>query len=332
MEIFVNGRPIEFEVNGGETLSEVVSSLNEWAYKGGNTITELIVDGKRLELQDAIASSCKIDEIKRIEMEIRMPEELALSSMEDAVPYIDRLLEGIKGIDDIQKLHRFIDGINWLKEVVKRSEDILRLRYVEIKVDNRSIEERKRELEEVIELLKEKREDLSNATDLLKKKVGPILEEWRRVIPRLLEEVPHEIRDKVTGRAQTTIIDKLDKAMEGIPEISRTLETISLDLQTGNEHRAMESLQRITDELSGMIRLLQEAERIFGLDYRSMKIGDQTIHERSVEMDELLSEMITAFENEDIVMLADLLEYELSPLIMRWREVIEGVVKGVRKG
>jgi hypothetical protein len=334
MEILVNGKPIEFELEGGETLKEIISSLNEWVYKGGNTITDLKIDGEKVEFDEAARSTRSVDEIKTIEMEIRMPEELALSSMEDAVPYLRRLLDGIDDVKEISKFREFIDGLEWFKEVCKRSESVLKLEYGEIYIDNRSIEARMSEYEEMVGLLRRKvnDKDLSGGRELLKTETKPILEDWIKVVPQMIERIPQEIKDKITGLAQTTLLERLNKAIDEIPGISKRLETVSLDLQTGNEHRAMESFQEITEELSDMIHLLQETERNFGLDYRSIRVEDQTVHERALEMDELLSEIITAFENKDIVMLSDLLEYELSPAIQRWKDVLKTIFDQIKIG
>lgn len=173
-------------------------------------------------------------------------------------------------------------------------------------------------------LSKKREEDIEEASVIIKEESKPLLEDWKVLLPKLIEMI---VPQKVDSQ---TILKRLKEVCQ-MQDLSKQIEAVSIDLQTGNERKAMEQFQGIIDRLSDMIHLLQEVKISFGLDYRAIQVKDQTVEQRSEELDELLSEIITAFENEDLVMLADLLEYELSPLLSRWEEVIAAITVEVEK-
>ena len=324
MEILVDKKPIDFELEGGETLQEVISALNEWTARGNNVIMDLKLNGDPISLDEALTSSRKVEEIETLEMEMQGIEEMALSSLYEARDYLPRLIAGVDETTDLVKLKEFADGLAWIDKIIAKVGSLLKLDYNKICIDEESIEEKRAKLKEVEGLLGQeiRQENIGGATTVLKEKAESILEDWTAVLPQLIEEIPQKVDPQ-------NLLNRLKEISSRIPAISKQIEKVSVDLQTGNEAEAMQQFQGIIDELSDMIHLLREARGSFDLDYQTIKVKDQTVEERSQELDELLSEIITAFENEDVVMLADLLEYELSPLLSRWEEVIVAITAQV---
>ncbi|HAV43207.1 TPA: hypothetical protein DCX15_04255 [bacterium] len=326
MKILVNQRPIDFEIGVTETLKDVVSLLNKWTAEGNAIIVDLKIDGKSIQLEEAINSPLKIDEIEVLEMELQGVEEMVKEGLEEVENYLPRLIIGIDQIAELSRLKEFVEGLEWLNEVITKAGSLMKWDYNKLCVDEELIEKKRDGLVEIASLLKEKVEnkDMEGASTILKDRVKPLLEGWVEALPTLIKKIPKK-------EDTQALLSKLKGVSSRFPDLSKEIEKISVYLQTGEMTEAMEQFQKTIDELQSMIHLLQEIRIFFDLDYRVIKVKEETIEERCQELDELLSEIITAFENEDIVMLADLLEYELSPLLSRWGEVITAVIAEVEK-
>ena len=74
-----------------------------------------------------------------------------------------------------------------------------------------------------------------------------------------------------------------------------------------------QDLLEVTRNFLGMINCLRS----------QFSMSDNTEFDAAVEdMSNLFTEMVEVMENEDWVLLADLLEYEFSPMVERWKEVV----------
>jgi hypothetical protein len=85
----------------------------------------------------------------------------------------------------------------------------------------------------------------------------------------------------------------------------------------------MELFQNDITIMEDLITTVQKTQKLFNLNYAQIKVNEKSIEEEILTLKDILKEVITAFENNDIVMLCDLLEYELSPIIENWIEILK---------
>jgi hypothetical protein len=69
------------------------------------------------------------------------------------------------------------------------------------------------------------------------------------------------------------------------------------------------------DMLQAYFNVLQESTRLMGLPLLSLKAGDHPMNELMDNIGQKLSELIDIQKNRDWILLADMLEYELTPLL-----------------
>ncbi|MBU0599650.1 hypothetical protein KKD87_00790 [bacterium] len=105
--------------------------------------------------------------------------------------------------------------------------------------------------------------------------------------------------------------------------LTKDLIDVAVKLQTGNDLKAMEAFQDDITILEDLITLTHNSGRCFNLNYSQIKVNEKTVEEEILALKDLLKEVIMAFENKDMVMLCDLLEYELSPLMEGWLDLID---------
>jgi hypothetical protein len=119
----------------------------------------------------------------------------------------------------------------------------------------------------------------------------------------LLEERLHELQDPV---AETGKIGPL------VGEICARLEELSLDIQTGKDARAAETVRTFSG-------IAEKVFRIYNLlIIEGFPVGEITVENVSVtayiaEFSTALRELLAAYEQHDTVLVGDLAEYEMAP-------------------
>ncbi|MDR1956491.1 MAG: hypothetical protein LBQ30_06510 [Treponema sp.] len=109
---------------------------------------------------------------------------------------------------------------------------------------------------------------------------------------------------------------ELREASTLISSIATRLEDLPLDIQTGKDRRAAETVDlfaRTAEKLLRLVRLLQ----LQGFALESFVIDTLPFSDFINEFRGALSELVSAYENQDAVLVGDLAEYELSPRLLK---------------
>jgi hypothetical protein len=111
-------------------------------------------------------------------------------------------------------------------------------------------------------------------------------------------------------------------------DIVSRLEELPLDMQTGKDGRASETMLLFSNTTEKIFRLLTLV-RYYGTDTRNMK---ESLEDFGAAVKELLS----AYENRDTVLVGDLSEYELAPRLLKLTEALHeysfSLERGMDKG
>jgi hypothetical protein len=117
-------------------------------------------------------------------------------------------------------------------------------------------------------------------------------------------------------RELTQPFSELNNIEKPISEIVRRLEELPLDIQTGKDGRAAETIQlfsRMGEKLFRILHILKYRGLLLDsllIDYVPAK---QFLHDFSAALEELCA----AYENQDTVLVGDLAEYELAPRLLK---------------
>ncbi|MDR0290972.1 MAG: hypothetical protein LBI06_08560 [Treponema sp.] len=158
---------------------------------------------------------------------------------------------------------------------------------------------------------------------------NPALSEWAektfsgegsspQVFRLLLEERLRELQNPAA---------EMDKASPMVEEICARLEELPLDIQTGKDARAAETV----NVFSGVA---EKIFRIFNvLKAGGFPVGEITVEEMPIsasiaEFDTALRELLAAYEQHDTVLVGDLAEYEMAP---RLRSLHTAVLDGITR-
>lgn len=128
------------------------------------------------------------------------------------------------------------------------------------------------------------------------------------------------------------MIRALTESAEYLPRLANGLDDISLLFQAGNRNEAFDKFTQCLNGWIQIIQLLRSLEQIRKLDYNTLKIEDGTsVRENNNKLLGLLEETKVAMENDDIVALSDLIEYELSPIVQKQVEVVNSIIVAVEQ-
>jgi hypothetical protein len=117
-------------------------------------------------------------------------------------------------------------------------------------------------------------------------------------------------------------LNRVEPLIEGLV---RRLEDLPLDIQTGKDGRAAETIQ-IFSGISGKIFRLFNIQKERGLDTSALNVDNISIHAFIEEFGAALRELLAAYETKDTVLVGDLAEYELAPRLRKLYAVVKSPV------
>ena len=100
------------------------------------------------------------------------------------------------------------------------------------------------------------------------------------------------------------------------------MEELPLDIQTGRNQRAAETMQLFSGAASKLFRIffMYKSE---GLSIDTFMIGEFPARIFIDEFNAALKELSAAYENRDTVLVGDLAEYELSPRLLKFFSAVK---------
>jgi hypothetical protein len=134
---------------------------------------------------------------------------------------------------------------------------------------------------------------------------GKILPE--KALPFVTERI-RELRDPAS---------EIRAASPAITEISKRLEDLPLDLQTGKDARAAETIALFSGVTEKLFRLLHILRR--------GGIAVESIGGFLDEFGSAVKELYSAYTNKDTVLVGDLAEYELAPRLLEFLSLLGGL-------
>ena len=133
----------------------------------------------------------------------------------------------------------------------------------------------------------------------------------------LLEERLNEIKDPV----QT--IENLENHVKIIAE---RMEVLPLDMQTGKDRKAAETVQLFSQIAEKLFRIFF-IHRSEGLLLDSFTIDGLPAGSFIEELNTSLKELTSAYENNDTVLIGDISEYELAPRLLKFYSALKNITK-----
>jgi hypothetical protein len=141
--------------------------------------------------------------------------------------------------------------------------------------------------------------------------------------PGMLGQI--ETREKIefyTGTLVEIAHDSISGALEYLDRIEAATPSLAESFRTYPGAEAFESLRQLFEGFYWLNILLGKLETSFQVKLQEMNIRDASATDYYQKFITILKQLVAAQENGDFIMISDLLEYEILPLVPIWREML----------
>lgn len=114
-----------------------------------------------------------------------------------------------------------------------------------------------------------------------------------------------------------------------LPTLCKALIDVTKNIQSGDVLKGYKSLAACADLLNLIVRIIDEVRALLGIDLTQVKVDGNTVSEQLEQVRDVLKNAKTALDSNDIVTVADLMEYELAPRINRWDAILDKLLEAV---
>lgn len=284
MEIRINDVPIDYRLEDESTVGEVYDGIESWLRGNGHRILDLLLDGSSVAQDRRSGNSQSIDEVSTLDFRVESIRQ--------------------KDIDDIETIRTYLS----LFQRVLRSGTEEQLIAV---------------LEELPYVLGGIRHLTPDLADLLEEALPGPMEDASSHAAALTGDVRSRAErraadlDRLMERRQREMIDpdhEMRSVLAVLSDLIDRLESIPVMLQSGAEKDALATIGTFSETVSSFIRILPHVAR----RHPELTIPEELI----TEINGFLTEIEQALSASDLVLLGDLVEYEVVP---RFRELVSSV-------
>ena len=140
-----------------------------------------------------------------------------------------------------------------------------------------------------------------------------------RALRSVLEERLREVQDPA---------GELDKSGALVADICARLEELPLDIQTGKDAKAAETVSIFSGVAEKVFRIF-DVLKTLGLQVGEVKAGDLPVADYIEEFNANLRKLLSAYEQSDTVLIGDIAEYEMAPRLRNLHAAVLGAAKGI---
>jgi hypothetical protein len=149
---------------------------------------------------------------------------------------------------------------------------------------------------------------------------------------KILDQI--DTRDKIeifTGTVTEIAQDSISEALDYLDRIETATPSLITSFQASPGQEAYENLRQLYEGFYWLNLLLDKLRTNFQFKLDEVLIQDIPAHEHHQKFVSILKLLIESQQKRDFVMISDLLEYEILPLVPVWREMFGIVLKKMSK-
>lgn len=310
MDIIVNKEKINFEIQGDEDFQSILEELKNWLFKKKHIIMKIFVNEQ--PYSESLHNKLQIYALTKIEIESEHLEILTLNSIGELKNYSDRIEEYSIKINenpnqfpDVKLIEIFTqlkDGFGWCVKAIDNISKVL-----EINTEPEMCSDFRFSINELEGIF-----DAQKIRQLFKDgSISKLNSKLVAVIAMLFTE----LKAKKTLLSFDEILGKIEECQTKLSVMKNELTSISEKLQIGESAGAMNELKDKFLFFENIIHFYFQIQCSLSVDYASITIKEKPFQEYLDNYLKLMKELLDAFESKDNVMLADLIEYEVSEYI-----------------
>lgn len=287
MTLTIDKTPIDFTLENESSLEDVVKSISKWLSEHHLIIEKLYINEQDYSLRDF---DIALNDVKDISVETISFKDLNINNLSWIIFFFNSLIKALNAWDS-KVLNQVEKEIPFVLEHIPT---LLSLDYT----TNEDIYSN-----QITDILK-KYDYFKCSEDSVNK--DEVIGLFNSIVILLTERLNEFENTKEELKATILLLNSFRE----------DIESISILLQSGKEDKAALIMSKFTNVFQKLIRIIT-----FNINDKEI-IGDNNISDFTNELNEILTELLEGYESQDVVLIGDILEYELSPRIKKLNEII----------
>jgi len=323
MEIRINNYPIEIVLENERTVKDVIVSIKGWINHKNLIFSGIDIDGTEYHVDDA--PDLSIENISSINCLVQSRADIVYETVNEGIFYCDRVIDFLQNLEaepmDTDELEDLVSGVEWLQEVFPTISNLLGMNLDVVKYHDATISHyvkmlddlRHRVVKFTAEMTDDGEIDIEDSLFINLKEIFNIFLSSEEMKKLIIESID----------SPDVLINSLKEIKIHLPEQKSILEKAAVSYQTGNDSQGMEQLFSFIDFMFNYTRTCYQISPVFDLSLKDIVVGEESLEEKNREIQILLNETVDIMENNDMISLADILEYEIVESMENLEEYID---------
>jgi hypothetical protein len=312
VKVLINGHEIEFSLDGEKKVRDIIDSISEWSRQRDMVFTDFVLDGEPYTVDNC--PDAGIDGIKSINCLVQSKGDLIIGTMNEGIVYCNKVMSFIDksvagGKADLVQRDYLEKGSIWLYDALNSIFQLLG-------IDASTVRYLDHPVSYYMDCLAETRKKLAsvkNEDDFVVSltEIRGIYEILRAFIKML--HLSDNLKQTLMKSLEspTVLIEELAQIKKELPGQQENLAKSSEAFQAGRDAEGADLLQLFIDFIYRYTRICHQISPVFGIDLSSVSNGDRSFDEVNGAIQSYLEEVVAVMENNDIISLSDILEYQI---------------------
>jgi len=325
MDILFNGQSVEIGVENEKTLKDLSKSVQEWSAGRNLIFTGVYADEDYFPAEEV--GDIALDTLGCVDFQIESKSDLVIGTISEAgafcdklISFIDELPEDMTLFDEVRE--DILDSLEWLETVTGSVTALLDLDVNAVKFLDLTLAEYLAQLKSLPATIHD-----GGGDSLLQNRA--LIEKLEGLYKMLL--FSDSIRSLVISSIDSPdrLVAALVSTREALDVQIANLEKVAALFQSGKDKDAAELFYPFIDFMYAYLRSAVQTQPVFGIDPDSIVVNEISLEQRNNDIHSFLSEIVEVMENDDIISMADILEYEMKPLLAELPAYLDELIKKV---
>ena len=323
MKVFINNKELSISLENEKNAFDIISQIEILCNENKLLLSRILINDEEFILSDT--SNIEINKIETINIEALSFTEYALDSIFSIREYTQKIADITPETIIDNDINSILQGIDWILESVPQV-----LFLVNMALEDYSIMHILKTLEVKKEMLTSLKND-DNKDDIikfLKDDFKPFLKDKMIITMDILisEAEINTILALTINTDKSNALYRISSLKIFSDVIIKLIRNVVNNLQTGNDKDAFILSEKFSKVVSSIFAVISQVLNIYDISLESIKKDGVSLEEKVLNFNNITNNIVDAFQNEDYVSIADILEYEIIDeieSIMDYIDIIE---------
>ncbi len=333
MDIRINGLPINFSLENEKSVADVIASVSGWARERELVFTEARINDESYMIESL--PDMPLESVRSIDCIVQSRADVVIASLEEGDAYCDRADAFVRRSLEERAVERgaaesLAGGAEWLGEVVVSTLSLLGVAPKEVSCRDATVKDYLEQLAGFSESVRAAGEGEGLLAVFGQK--GDIFQAIKEILRMML--MSENLRRLVVLSLESpdVLVESLRRVKDEIGSQADSLaETVRL-YQEGRDSDASGHFRSFVEFIYAYTRACYQCAPVFRVDPSLIVVDGVSLEERNRTLNDLLSQILTSLENNDIISLSDILEYEMRPHIETIGAYVDALLEEIQEG